>query len=597
MSNAEYDVVIVGAGIAGAIVAERVASEGLSVLVLEAGPPRDSRQEHMRRFYQKAAKVPGSPWPHPKEANSPGVLDVIGGDWKDGDKYYMDQTGPHPFMSTYERLEGGTGNHWQGLTPRLLPNDFRIASEYGSPEGAPDWPKNLQYEHLEKWYAEAEHFIGVSGNHEVWDKFAGASRSRDFPMPEIPQSYLDSVVTRCLSGEKIGGTISAKRELLPLPIPQARNSVGFDGRPPCMGNTNCIPICPITAKYDSIIHLDRAIRKPKPAEIRFRSVASRIDVDPKCGKVTGVRYLNWDGSAHVAVGRQYVIAANPIETAKLMLISPWKTVKGVERAVGNRSDQVGRNLMDHLIYLCWGLLKEPAHAFRGPQTTTTIGEFRDGDERRKRAAWIIMCSNAGWGWPTGAPISTVQAQYRAIRDADRSPGDRGKQLKEELRDHISRQVSFTAEFEQLPSPYNRVRLSSRKSDKLGLPRAEIAYALSPYSRAGFVDAHAAMNEVLKAVTSEGGYSDTRTGQPNSFAVDGTPFQHRGAGHILGTTRAGDDEETSVVDHELRCHDHENLFVVGGAVFPTIGTANPTLTIAALALRAADTLVRTNGGYA
>ena len=71
----------------------------------------------------------------------------------------------------------------------------------------------------------------------------------------------------------------------------------------------------------------------------------------------------------------------------------------------------------------------------------------------------------------------------------------------------------------------------------------------------------------------------------------TEIQHRpvaeGAGHIIGTARMGNDPKTSVVDRDLRSHDHPNLFILGSAVFPTSATANPTLTIAALSLRAAD----------
>lgn len=579
MNSTEYDVVIVGSGFSGAILAERLARAGLGVLVLEAGKPRDGRQEHMQRFYKAAAKVPESPWPHAIMADSPGTLDTVFPSWKDGSSNYLHQNGPLPFSSTYERIEGGTGNHWQGLTPRLLPNDFRVGSTFDPAEGAPDWP--ISYEQLEPWYCDAEHYIGVSGDHSEWADYSDAFRSTEFPMPKIPNSYLDTVVKEKIDGISIDGSDPLKIKS----IPQARNSIGRDGRPPCMGNTNCIPICPILAKYDPVIHLDRAMNSTSnPVKVEFQSVAYAVDVCPKTGTVSGVRYRKWDGSEHVAHGKHFVLAANPIETAKILLMSPWTSLNGTECAVGNRSDQVGRNLMDHVILLTWGLMEKEVFGFRGPQATATIGEFRDGKARSERAPWITMLSNTGWGWAANAPYNTVRDLY--VRD-----GLRGSELRKKFKNHINRQISFTCEFEQLPSQYNRVEVSHHH-DKLGLPKPEISYTVTPYSRRGFHEAASVMNKVFGRIGDQS--TVAFEGMPNSFDFEGKTYQLRGAGHIMGTTRAGHDPETSVVDADLRCHDHTNLSIVGGSVFPTVGTANPTLTICALALRAADNIAEEFG---
>ena len=564
----EYDLVIVGAGFGGSILANRMADAGLSVLVLEAGPELRDRQAHLNQFYRAQAKVPGSPWPqNNEEARSPSVLDIVFDDWKDGAKHYLDQNGPLPFGSTYERLGGGTGNHWQGATPRLLPNDFRLESAYGGPEGARDWP--ISYEELERWYVDAEHYIGVSGDHDVWrtDSCGTELRSQPFPMPPIPPSYLDQVLKRRLQGL----VDDDGEDLLVRPHPQARNSIGWDGRPPCMGNSNCIPMCPIVAKYDPTVHLERAQRNSRsPAVVSYRSVAYEIEADGR--HVTGVRYKVWgEGGVteHTARGAQYVIAANAIETAKLLLMSP---------TFRDRSDQVGRNLMDHVIHLAWGLFDEPVHPFRGPQSTSRIGNYRDGESRTNRAAWIVGISNGGWGWPEAAPGSTVASFVRQ--------GYSGARLRDAVADHVARQVHFTAEFEQLPSAYNRVTLSKHK-DKLGLPKPAVRYQISPYTRRGFVHAEDALSRMFGAIGEE--YTESHSGRPNSFHFGGRTFQTHGAGHILGTVRMGCCDQDSVVDKNLRAHCHDNLYVIGASVFPTIGTANPTLTLCALTLRAADHL--------
>jgi len=552
------------------------------VLVLEAGPPLVDRQAHLNQFFRAAAKVPGSPWASPdKEARAPSVLEFAFGAWQDGSRHYLHQQGPLPFGSTYERLAGGTGNHWQGATPRHQPNDFRMNSEYGGPEGAPDWP--IGYDDLEQWYTEAEHVIGVSGNKTDWEKHHEGKRSRDFPMPRIRLSYLDQVLKRRLDGVKIRGTTLRVHE-----HPQARNSIGHDGRPPCMGNANCIPMCPIQAKYDPTVHLLRSTRASTPADVRYRCVAHRVEVGSN-GKVAGIHYKSWDRTRgvteHIARGRRYVIAANAIETARLLLMSPWKRTGRRDVTVANTSDQVGRNLMDHVIHLAWGLFDEPVHPFRGPNSTSRICEFRDGRFREKYAAWMIGISNGGWGWPRGAPLSTVAAHVRK--------GFTGKALRDAVASHVSRQVHFTAELEQLPSQYNRVTLSKHR-DALGLPKPAIRYDVSPYTRRGFRESSEVLHDVFEAIGCE--HTSTDLGSPSAFNYQGKPYQARGAGHIMGTTRMGTSGAESVVNENLQCHDHKNLSIVGGSVFPTVGTANPTLTICALALRAAAHIGHSLGNH-
>jgi choline dehydrogenase-like flavoprotein len=122
----------------------------------------------------------------------------------------------------------------------------------------------------------------------------------------------------------------------------------------------------------------------------------------------------------------------------------------------------------------------------------------------------------------------------------------------------------------LPEPDNRVTLDPAASDMYGVPR--IAHRLGPYIEAGLAAARDAHSKIFAA-------------------MGATEVQHRdtaeGAGHIMGTARMGNDPKDSVVDRDLRSHDHPNLFVLGSAVFPTGSAANPTLTIAALSLRAVD----------
>src|SRR5215813_3198472 len=228
------DVVVVGSGVAGALVGWQLARAGAAVTILEAGPTID-RDAAVEVFRAATAKVPESPYPNTAWAPRPSVLEI----GIPGSGYFV-QDGPEPFGSTYERIVGGTTWHWLGSCPRLLPSDFQMRTLFGV---GVDWP--ITYADLEPWYVQAERAMGVSGD-STQDQ--GSPRSAGFPMPRVPPSFLDSVVR----------TAAARIGLQVLSTPQARNTETFNDRHKCVGNSNCIPICPIGAKYDALVHLDLA---------------------------------------------------------------------------------------------------------------------------------------------------------------------------------------------------------------------------------------------------------------------------------------------------------------------------------------------------
>jgi choline dehydrogenase-like flavoprotein len=151
---------------------------------------------------------------------------------------------------------------------------------------------------------------------------------------------------------------------------------------------------------------------------------------------------------------------------------------------------------------------------------------------------------------------------------------------------------LAAEFESLPLPGSRVALSKLR-DSLNIPRPEIQYEISDYVKKGFDDAAITLSGILSKI----GVADVlHTVDPNSPGVFTTPagntFQFRGAGHIMGTYRMGSSPtDDSVVDSYCRSFDHKNLFLMGSGVFPSTGTANPTLTILALALRSTEQILK------
>lgn len=539
MSNRlQADVVIVGAGIAGALAAARLAEAGLQVLILEAGKPVD-RARAVQTFWDAPVKVPECAYPVQPEAVHP-TTDRL--------REWYQQSGPDLFKSTYLKVVGGTTWHWLGTSLRLVPSDFQTHSLFGR---GVDWP--VSYAELEPYYLQAEHELGVAGEAE---HDLGSPRSGPFALPPIPQTFVDLSLERALAGTRFEVRAT----------PQARNSVVHDQRPPCCGSSSCIPVCPIQAKYDATVHL----KKAQAAGARLLDQSTVVQLIPDAqGRITSARFRHWDRSEGEVQATVFVLACHAIETPRLLLASrsgAWPD------GLANRSGQVGRNLMDHPIQLSWALTRDPVYPYRGPISTSGIENLRDGAFRRERSAYRIEIGNEGWNWPTGAPLSlAADLAGRGLNAA---------RMNETLARETARHIRLGALTEQLPDAENRVTLDPSKKDVYGVSLPHIQYRVDDYTHRGMEQARHDHQEIFTH-------------------LHATEIQHApdffGAGHIMGTCRMGTDAQQAVVDAQLCSHDHDNLYILGSSVFPTGGTANPTLTIAALSLRAAAAIAQRAGG--
>lgn len=534
MQQRSAEVVIIGAGISGGLIASRLATAGVKVLVLEAGP-RVNRDDAVELYRRAAIKVPECAYPNTPYAPHP-ASDAP-------DAYYV-QDGPALFGSTYLRQVGGTTWHWLGTVFRFVPDDFRLKTRFGV---GVDWP--IRYEDLETWYGQAERELGVSGDSAA---DLGSRRSGPYPLPPIPLSHLDQRFKAVLAAEgiRVDGT------------PQARNSQANDGRPACCGSASCIPICPVQAKYDATVHLGRAERAG--AELLEQAVVASLEADAS-GRITTAVVKRPDGSVERVTGKVFVLAAHGIESPKLLLQSRSSQYPA---GLANRSDQVGRNLMDHPTQQTSGMSGEPVWPYRGPLSTSGVETGRAGTWRATRPAYRIQIDNQGWGWARGAPESTARELI--------AQGLRGEALDRTLAEQTARQVALACMVEQLPLAENRVVPDFDRPDALGLPRPRITYRLDDYVQRGLAEGRRTNERILRALKS-------------TDIVHNEVIQ--AAGHIIGTCRMGTNPREAVVDADLRAHDHANLFIVGSSVFPTSAASNPTLTIAALALRAAGPIER------
>jgi choline dehydrogenase-like flavoprotein len=586
----DYDVVVVGAGVNGALLAKHLTRAKLGVLVLDAGPATawtfDGYTRHLDHFYSAASKSIESPWPPAANAPQPDTADI-----RTGSGYFV-QNGPDSYASSYSRLQGGSTLHWLGVCLRMLPEDFELRSRYGVGR---DWP--LSYADLEPYYRSAEWEIGVAA--DVADQaHLGVEfpPGYDYPMHRIPPSYSDQVLADAVDGMQVSiGDQSVALKIRNYPA--ARNSIPRGDYEPvgavderaegqalardlgqrCAGNTACTPICPIQAKY----HAGKTLAQADRGHLRViaQAVASKIHVDPISGTVESIEYQRYQDpgsprhTVHSAKARVYVLAAHAVENAKLMLAS----------GLGGANGLVGKSLMDHPALYAWGLSPVPIGAYRGPLSTAGIDDLRSGPFRAEHAAFRFDIGNDGWRPVTGAPDTSVA-------DAVINQGLFGARLRDHLQATLPRHVRFSVAIEQLPSPANSVSVDPRYLDPLGNPRPVITYHIDDYTLA----AMAVATDVYRQVFRRAGIQDcTSPGEGTWFpsvAYGSSVFHYHGMGHFAGTHIMGGSPENSVVDTDQRSWEHRNLYVVGSGSFPTMGTSNPTLTMAALTLRTAEHMI-------
>ncbi|WP_348626886.1 GMC family oxidoreductase [Rhizobium leguminosarum] len=349
-------------------------------------------------------------------------------------------------------------------------------------------------------------------------------------------------------------------------------------RPPCEGYSSCVPLCPVGAKYDPLVHLRRALLNG--AELIADAVVSKLDTSPD-GRITNAWFRRADGSIESLQARIFVLAANGIETPKLLLQSNDQYGDGL----ANESGLVGRNLMDHAEKHSWAIVPDPIYPYRGPQSTSGI-ELRDGAFRSRRAGFRTALRNDGWRNINGAPFDDValssDGSAGTLRDLVSRQGLVGEELFKAVRHTGLRQFALQSVVEVLPDPENRITLSSEQRDQSGLPRPQIRFRHDEYTREGISAAGRLHREIFRRLSCD----------PAQFGIDlqeDPTASDTGGSHIMGTTVMGSDPKTSVVDANCMTHAHKNLFIAGSAVFPTGAAANPTLTICAMSLRLAQHL--------
>ncbi len=504
--NDDSVVVIIGSGAGGGTVGRELATRGIKVVCLEAGP---------RLSLSDIAN------------NEPEMFVKLS--WLDrriGQGYAPDGM---PVWSV--KGVGGTTTHWTACCPRLEEFELKSLSTYGALDGCnlADWP--IAPEELATWYERAEDMLGVTGTN-------GIER-----LPPSANYKVMEAAARAVGYSDVDT------------YNMAINSAPRDGRPACLQLGFCNSGCATNAKWTTLFNHIPQAEATDFYDLRPQSMVTRIVTDDS-GRATAVRYVDKDGVEHEQKARVVCVAANVVETTRLLLNS---ATERFPNGLANSSDQVGRNYMRHVMAMIFGVMPGVVNWYKG---TTCAGVIRDEVKHDPARGFV-----GGFQYH----LLALGPEYIA---ANLIPNGWGKEYAELMLDY-NKLSGVIITGEDPPQADNRITLHATEKDQFGLPVPIVTYNKHPNTNAMLEYGYRRGREMYEAL-----------GATRVFTHEGF-----GATHNMGTCRMGDDPATSVCNSYGQTHDIPNLFVSDGSLFTTSGSANPTLTIISLMLRQADYLAR------
>ncbi len=548
-SLSKFDVIVIGSGAGGASVAHVLATHGQKVLILEAGPNwfeglDDASKQPVTRFSNDELKLSSRGFIYPDSQIEPRT-------WRnseaDGDRLQITDVQGLP------KTVGGGAVHADLKMPRFQPTDFQLGTLLGNVQDASfaDWP--VTYDMLEPFYTYMEYVMGIQGL-DGSNPLEGP-RSKPFPMPPGAPMYLATVFQK--GAASLGVNV--------YPYPTAVNSRIYDGRPACVDCGFCSGYaCPSNAKGSPAVTTLRRALLSGNCQLQAETRVVRLVMNGAKNAVMAVECLDPDGNKKVFSADRYVLAASPIEDARLLFLSD-------PAGVGNSSGQVGRNLTFHFQTGAVGIFNERLHGHRGRTVTHGFSEFRGvpGDPN-KPLGGIVEVSGSE------TPIEEAAYITRIMTTLGSFDGSLLKRLMRQgaFRDRI---IALALQAEDAPQPTNRVDLDPAVKDLDGLPVARVTYKNHPFELSARDFYSPKLLDLLGAAGAKAAAIAPADDIPASA-------------HIMGTLRMGNDPKTSVCDADGRFHDVGNLYAADGCLFPTSSGFNPTHTICALATRVGASMV-------
>jgi choline dehydrogenase-like flavoprotein len=535
------DFVIIGSGAAGGVLAKELSSNGFDVVVLEQGPYRtaaDFKHDEIEVMFQsELMNHPG--WNDPQSfRNAESKIAEVG------------RGGPPPAL--YARGVGGSSVHFTANYWRFHQSDFKERSLLGPMEGTgfADWP--ISYEELEPYYTKVEWECGVSGQPGPFE----APRSRPYPMPPLPVK--SSGVLFEQGARAIG--------LNPQPAPMAILSKPHNGRPACIHCGFCMGFgCEANAKSSTLASMIPLAEDTGRCEIRPLSTVFRIETDAN-GRVTEVVYLDAAGQEQAQKAKAVVLSANGAETPRLLFLSESASSPN---GLANSSGIVGKYLMGNGHSSTQAAFEHPLNEFKSVQVTRIVHDFYENDPAR---------GFYGGGGLDARPYLDSTPIMHALGGLPPGAPWWGSEFKQSLRYYFTRKINLLGSTTSVPLASNNITLDPDLKDDKGRPIIRMTYMdhADDLAMAKFLQDRAV--EILEAAGAKEIWRDP---------VEGGTIH----AHLLGTCRMGNDPTTSVVDKYHRAHDVPNLFICDGSSFVSSGRGQPTMTIQALAFRAAEHISR------
>ena len=539
----KVDAVVIGAGAGGGVTAKQLATNGLSVVLLERGKwytANDCRKDDLRN--QRTSILGNNTGPE-DEGNPRVTVDAQG-----RERILLPSQGGY---NNNAACVGGGTLTYGAMAWRYMPKDFRMRSTYGALEGSTleDWP--ITYDDLEPFYERAEQEIGVSGD-DSNNIFKGP-RKKPLPMPPLPPTREELILKP--AAKRLG--------LHPFEIPMLRNSVPYGGRPPCMRCRWCVGfVCEVNAKCGSQNTVVPIALASGNCELRTNSMAKEILLDEK-GRARGVAYFDENGKLQEQLADLVVVSCCAIESARLLLNTKHKLHPN---GLGNRYDWVGRNLQGHTYTGAVGIFEEETYDDVGPGAGIAVCDYNHGNPGLRGGA---MLAN-----------EFIRLPIQAIGSLPPGTPRWGKAHKDAMRRGYRNTIAVQGPTQEMPVFDARVQVDPKVRDRFGIPVAR----MSGEKHAHTIEIGRAMSEKAEAWLKEAGAIRTWKKLPGRGLSGGQ--------HQAGTCRMGDDPKTSVVNRHCQMHDVDNIFVVDGSVHVNNGGFNPVLTIMALGYWSSEFIVKT-----
>lgn len=529
------DFVVVGSGSAGGILAKELSTNGFKVVVLEQGPFRTAKDFTHDEF-------------------SVAMLgELRGGNGEEHQQTFRDDeskeaTVAQPQPAEYAQTVGGSSVHFTANFWRFRESDFMERSMLGPISGTnfADWP--ISYADLEPYYTRVDWEIGVSGAPGPNDSF----RSKPFPMPPMPVKSSGVLLER--GAKKLG--MNAQ------PAPLAILSKPLNDRPACINCGFCMGYgCEANAKSSTLAAMIPLAEASGNCEIRAECAVFRIATNAE-GKADEVFYYDPEGNERSQKARVVIVSANGAETSRLLLNSASESHPD---GLANSSGFVGRNLMFNGHSIAHAMFEHPLNDFKGVQVTRIIHDFYESDPAR---------GYYGGGGIDGRPLDVgTPISFTAGGGSPDAPSW-GAEFKDNLKHDFTHRMSVLNSTTSLALDRNNITIDPTHQDRWGRPSLRVTYKDHDDDLAIARFLQDRSMELLDAAGAQKAWRD-HIGYQNSGA------------HLLGTCRMGNDPQTSVVDKYHRTHDVPNLFLCDGSSFVTSGRGQPTMTIMALAFRAAE----------